>query len=182
MGTSRVTPPRRLFVGSVLVLGFVALGCTKYDGISDADRVLMEQQKGVDGLVAQGGKAQRKSSPVGNAWFVHLDGTTVTGETIDHLKQVDKIAELRLNRSTITDDQIATMRSQTFFDGILVLDLSNTAVTDATLDKLSDMRVLGQLTVTGTKVTPAGVARFKRARQDNPQVHQLARNTKVTGP
>jgi hypothetical protein len=76
---------------------------------------------------------------------------------------------------------MAAMRGQKFFDSIMMLDLSHTAVTDATLDKLSDAPSLGQLNVTGTKVTPAGVARFKRARQDNPQVHPLAKNTKVIG-
>jgi hypothetical protein len=171
-----------MVIGLALVLGFVAGGCTKYDGISDADRIVMEQQKGIDPLVAQGGKAQRKSTALGDAWIVRLDGMTITDETISHLKQVDKIAELHLSRSTITDDQIATMRDQTFFNGTMVLDLSQTAVTDAVLDKLSVAPALIELHVTGTKVTPAGVSRFKRARQDNPQIHPLAKNTKVIGP
>lgn len=180
MGISRLISCRWLVAGLALVLGVVAGGCTKYDGVSDVDRLVAEQKKGADPLVAQGGKAERKSGVSGDAWVVHLDGMTITGETIGHLKQVDKISELHLGRSTVTDDQIAAMRDQNVFNVTLVLDLSHTAVTDAALDKLSDTPGLAQLTVTGTKVTPAGITRFKQARQNNPQV--FFKTTKVTGP
>ena len=41
------------------------------------------------------------------------------------------------------------------------LDLSNTAVTDAGLEKLVNVPLLLNLRLAGTRVTPAGVERFK---------------------
>jgi hypothetical protein len=44
------------------------------------------------------------------------------------------------------------------------LDLSDTRITDALLDQLSTLDQLKLLVVAGTKVTPAGLERFRKAR------------------
>ena len=60
------------------------------------------------------------------------------------------------------------------------LNLSDTAVTDAGLQKLEGLPFLINLTVRGTKVTPGGVERYKAARKDNPQIGPDFRNATVT--
>ena len=46
------------------------------------------------------------------------------------------------------------------------LDLSETGVTDAILDEIATLKQLKVLVVAGTKITPAGLERFQKARPD----------------
>jgi hypothetical protein len=100
---------------------------------------------------------------------VKLAGATIDDEIIDLLKRLNRVAELDLSRSTVTDEQIQKLASEA--GGVLhKLDLSGTAVTDAGLDALADRVLLGELTVTGSKVTAAGIEKFKGKRRANPNV------------
>ncbi len=60
MRVSRLTSFQRLIAGLVLVLGFVACGCTKYDGISDVDRIIMDQKKGLIRLSLRVGRPSER--------------------------------------------------------------------------------------------------------------------------
>ena len=165
-----------------LLLAAVAAGCKKYDGISDYDRVQMAQKEGLDALTAQGGKVERKNHGLGDAWAIHLPGKPITDETIASLKRTDKVAELHISRSTVTDAQLAAMQDEGIFNNLVALDVSHTAVSDAALDKLAEVQFLGHLNVTSSKVTQAGLARFKQARQANPKIPTVTKAPKIIGP
>ena len=59
------------------------------------------------------------------------------------------------------------------------VDLSHTAITDAGLEKLTNMALLRDLNLSGTKVTPAAIQSFKEARQNDPKIMALFKNPTV---
>jgi hypothetical protein len=71
------------------------------------------------------------------------------------------------------------MHDYSLFVKVMKLDLSHTAVTDAGLDKLVNVILLGDLNLTGTKVTPAGAERLKKRRQNDRRIPQMFKTTKV---
>ena len=165
-----------------LLLAAVAAGCKKYDGISDYDRAQMAQKQGLDTIVAQGGKTERKNHGLGDGWAIHLPGKPITDETLAAIRQAEKISELHLGRSTVTDAQILSLCEGEALNQLVALDVSHTAVSDAVLDKLAAIQFLGHLNVTGSKVTQAGLGRFKQSRQANPKIPDMTKAPKIIGP
>jgi hypothetical protein len=154
-------------------------GCGKSDGLSDNDRRLLAIKTGAEGLRAQGAKLQEKQYPVGTGWAVDLRGLTVTDDLLRQVKQVGNIAELDLANTGVTDDHLKLMHEIGLHLFLARLDLSHTAVTDATLDHLDGCLFLMELNLTGTKVTPASVERFKRSRQSDPRTHVKTTTVKL---
>src|SRR5262245_41403690 len=75
------------------------------------------------------------------------------------LKQFPDAEDMDLSGSQITSGSAATLAK---FPCLWALDLSKTAVDDAVVDALSDMKLL-LLDVTNTRVTPEGVRRLRAA-------------------
>src|SRR5262249_59111150 len=98
------------------------------------------------------------------------------------LKQVKKlgnIGELNLSKSTLSDDHMALFQELGLGTLVNKLDLSHTAVSDAGFEKLDNLRLLGELNLTGTKVTPAAVERFRQKRQSDARILPAFRNPKI---
>jgi hypothetical protein len=133
-----------------------------------------------EALKAQGAKFVLKQYFGGHsAWSIDLQGLTITNEMLEHLKMVGQLTELNLSKSTISDEQLALINQRPTSGFLLVLDLSKTGITDAGLDKLNDLGWLQTLVLKDTKVTPTGVARFKKNRTDDPKIQQGFKNPKV---
>ena len=152
-------------------------GCKGGDGLSDYER----KQKQLEGAAAElrgaGADVRSVRYPQGDAWAVGLSGMRVDDELLNRLKSLGRVAELDLSKSTVNDDTVSRL-NEVEIGGLLVkLDLSHTAVTDAGLDKLQNLVVLSNLNLTGTKVTAAGVERFKKKRQSDPKI--LVKTTSV---
>jgi hypothetical protein len=154
-------------------------GCKKDDGVSDSDRMRAAQQNVAESLASQGAKAEEKTFPQGKAWSVSLRGLTVTDEMLSEVKKLGNITELDLSKSTVTDDQLGVVTSVGLTPLLLKLDLSNTAITDAGLEKLDNLRLLTQMDLSGTKVTPAAVERFKEKRRTDSRIPGLFRNPTI---
>jgi hypothetical protein len=179
---------RRIFDGFALLVAInLFAGCGGDSGLTDAERVArsdyqraqVTHEGALEALKKAGGKPVKKTYALGDGWQVTLTGATVTDELLEHLKTLGRVAELDLSKSNITDAQLPQLAQAA---GICFrLNLSNTAITDAGLASLADMPVLMDLTLTGTKVSPAAAADFKAKRLANPKVNQLAKkNMKVT--
>lgn len=152
------------------ILGFLLLlaalpGC-KGDGLSDYQREQNQKESALEALHTQGAKVETKSYPqfarFGSAYAVNLSGATITPETFENLKGLQRVSELDLSKSSLTDDQMDQLNEVANF--LVRLDLSNTAVTDAGLEKLTNLNLCFNLILTGAKVTPAGVEGFKQQR------------------
>jgi hypothetical protein len=175
--------PRPTIRAAVFPVALVLLvsACSKpYDGVSDADRELQAKQAALDAAKSAGLKCTEKTYPLGKAWVVDMKGLTVTEDHFKRLKEAGNVSEIDLSRSTITDDQLGQMREIGVCATLYKLNLSDTAITDAGLQKLEGLGLLIDINVRGTKVTQAGADRYKAARKDNPQIGPNFRNATVT--
>lgn len=83
-----------------------------------------------------------------------LQGTNVTDKTIEPLKDVTSLVELRLGTTKVTDAGLAVVKS---LPHLQVLSLELTGVTDAGLANLKDAKDLTYLNLYGTPVTDASL-------------------------
>jgi internalin A len=90
-----------------------------------------------------------------------ISQTRIGSAGLEPLASLPKLQRVSLWRAKRIDDRaakhLARMRS------LETLDLAETNVTDATLDELAALQNLRHLYLSGTKVTPEGVERFRRA-------------------
>ena len=163
----------------VLLVLLLQSGCGPKDGLSDYDRMKKGQQDAGASLKEMGAKLTEVHRPQGDSWSVSLSGLQITDDLLSRIKKVGRITELDLSKSTVTDDQLARINEVEIGSLLVRLDLSGTAVTDAGLDKLTNLVVLSSLNLTGTKVTPAGVERFKKKRQDDPKIMGLFKSPTI---
>jgi hypothetical protein len=106
-----------------------------------------------------------------------MHGLTVTDDLLRQVKELGNVAELDLSRSTITDDHLGLMHELGLHTLLVKLNLGNTAVTDAGLQKLDGCIFLSELNLTGTNVTAGAVDRFKKSRQADTRAR--VKNTNV---
>jgi len=144
-------------------------GCTGY-GPSHADMVAASKMDAVGVIGAKGGATVEKHYPQGEAYVVDLSAATVDDELIESLKSLDRISELNLSGSKITDEQFATLVKAHTLGMTYKLDMSDTGLSDASLRALTEAKqaMLGELNVKGSKVTPAGIAEFSKSRPRHP--------------
>ena len=148
-------------------------------GESEVDRQKRVQGQAVGSLSAAGAKTTQKKYPQGDAWAVDLSGATVSEAVIADLKRLGRITELDLSKSTITDVELPALNEPSVCGLILKLNLSQTAVSDAGLEKLTNLILLQELNLKGTKVTPAGVERFRKARQADTKIMPAFKSPKI---
>jgi hypothetical protein len=163
------------------VLVLAAFGCNRaeeaYQKVKEKARV---QGNASTALQEMGAKVEEKAYPRGRkAWTVDLSGLTLNDETFNHLRNIGHITELNFSKTNLSDAQLDIMNDPEFAAVILKLDLSNTAITDAGLEKLTKLSVLGELNLTGTHVTPAGIERFRESRKVNQAVPVEFRELKI---
>src|SRR5262245_12032708 len=130
--------PRLHFGASALCLlaflAFVLAGCGKGDGLSDYERQKKTQEEAAEGLRGIGGTAALKSfPPFGDGWVVELKGATLDDSVLANLKKLERIAELNLSKSNMSDEWAESING---IAGVVAkLDMSHTALTDAGLEK-----------------------------------------------
>jgi hypothetical protein len=163
------------------LLAAAALGCSRQEEALRAIRA-KEKAKGDARTVLeeQGAKFEEKAYKQGKAWSVDFSGVPQLPEdAFDRLRQIGFITELNFSNTNLTDDQLAKVNDKEIGSLLRKLDLSHTAVTDAGLEKLNDLFILGELDLTGTKCTPAGVQRFQQARSSNTTIPPMFKSVKV---
>ena len=146
---------------SAFLLLVVLAGCGgRNDGPSDYERSVKKKEDAAEAIRGLGGKTTMKAYPLGKAWVVVLKGVALSDGVLDDLKKMGHIAELDLSKATLSDELVARLNEVEIGSVLFKLDLSYTGVTDAGLDKLDNLLFLGDLNLTGTKVTSAGIQQF----------------------
>jgi hypothetical protein len=169
-----MSKPMMAIIGAVGALLIVAIyffwpgGSHGQAGDSDFAKTRKAQTETMDALSSQGGRVKEKTYPIGKAFIVDLSGMTISDKLLNQVKSLGNISELNLSKSTVTDEDLDKMAKLGLLTLVNKFDLSNTAVTDAGLEKCQNMIFLGQMNLVGTKCTAAGVTRFKRAREQQP--------------
>lgn len=102
-----------------------------------------------------------------------LFDTSVGDEGLERIAEFKTLKTLYLGRTRVTDAGLkrwaAGGNDRSDVGGVLALQtlgLSDTAVSDASLDVLATLPHLKSVNLRHTRVTAAGVARLKRSRQD----------------
>ncbi len=150
---------------SFLLLAVLS-GC-KGDGLTDYEREQKKKEENVNSLHNQGAKiSEKRYPPHGTGYVVDLSGAQLSDSIFQKLKDLKRVAELDLSKSSLTDDQMGQLNDVAYL--LVKLDLRNTAVTDAGLEKLTNLNVCFNLYLAGTKVTQAGVENFKKQRLARP--------------
>lgn len=108
-------------------------------------------------------------------WAVDLSGKEIKPETLDGISRLIGLCELNLKGSKITDEQMALIGKVV---PLYILDISDTGITDAGLAQLTQ-NTIAQLSVTGSKVTPDGIATLEKRYSSDPAVHPFFKNIKV---
>lgn len=153
-------PDHRLTVLLTLLLLSALPGCKK-DPLGDSEREQKKKEEVISALREQGGTVTPKNYPShGNGYVVNLSGAQLSDGTFQNLKDLQLVTELDLSKSSLTDEQMEQLNQATSV--LLKLNLSNTKVTDAGLEKLTNLKMCMDLNLVGTQVTPAGAERFKQ--------------------
>ena len=103
-------------------------------------------------------------TPMINLQTLDLSRMEITSRGLEPLTKLPKLRKLNLWQSTRIDDQAASYLLA--MKSLEEVDLGDTSISDATLDQLEAMNRLKVLLVSGTKVTPERVERFRKARPD----------------
>jgi hypothetical protein len=183
--TERTVPAARRAPRPGAALALLALaaaaGCTSSKDLEavSVEHIEAQRQGVADSLRGMGGKLTEKKYPQGRAWSVDLSGVQLPDDLFDRLKKLGHITELNLSKTNVTDAQMPALNEKEIGSLLLQLDLSNTAVTDAGLEKLDGLFLLSDLNLKGTQVTRAGVERFKQARAANPNIQQRFKSPNI---
>lgn len=157
----------RPFVLLTLLLLAALSGCKGGDGLSDSEREQKKREESINALRDGGAKITQKSyGRRGNGYVVDLNGAQLTDNTFQRLKEMKRVTELDLSKSSLSDDQMDKLNEVAYF--LVKLDLRNTAVTDAGLEKLTNLILCFDLYLAGTKVTQAGADNFTKQRLARP--------------
>jgi hypothetical protein len=157
---------RVLGLSALLTLSLLATlpGC---GSAPDSKSEVKKRNEVLNSLQEQQAKITTKNyAPYGNGYVVDLSGARLTDETFAKLKELQRVTELDLSKSSITDAQMDKVNEIALV--LLRLDLSNTAVTDAGLAKLTKLNRCLNLKLAGTKVTKEAVERFKEQHAKRP--------------
>lgn len=159
-----------------IVAAIVLSGCGPGEGVGALQRAKQEQEDAQAAIVTKGGNAIRRNYGRGEGWAVDLSSAAVDDDTLAQLDELQTITELNLSGAAITDEQMKSLASRPATGPLLKLDISNTPVTDAGLLAFAELPLIFQITVTGSKVSPAGIESF---RQKHPR-NKLGMATEIT--
>jgi hypothetical protein len=171
MAPHHANPWIRLSTACALAFVLALPGCRGGDGgANDYQQKMKTKEDAASALKAMGAKLSEAVYPQGRSWVIDLSGLQISEETFDYLKSMGYITELNLSKTNVTDTHMARVNEMGIGNLLLKLDLSSTAVGDAGLSKLDGLFLLSSLNLSGTKVTPAGVERFRTARAGNSKI------------
>jgi len=135
--------------------------------------------KSVGGTSAEN-KYFEKYGQTGMAWEIDLSNGRIDDPLIKTMGELDYIIKLNLSNSTITDEQLLELNKTNACQITMLLDLSDTAITDAAFEKLDNFLALQRVKLTGARVTQGAVDRFKKERQTNKKFLLPFRNPEIT--
>lgn len=108
--------------------------------------------------------AVRALTPLVNLRALNLSRSDLTAAGLELLVGLPKLKRLNLWLSPRIDDK--AVRHLVAMKTVEWLNLADTSITDASLDQLAAARSLKVLIVAGSKVTPEGVEKLRKARPD----------------
>lgn len=165
---------RRLptLIASIALLNAIGVGCSSYSSVSSYQQHQQHRQSFLESVTSAGGKVELKPYSVGgvsgSAWNLQMANAKVSDDVITLMAGTSYLAEANFAKSTITDDQLLKLDELKLMQFTMNLDLSDTAISDASFAKLKNMRAVKNIKLKGSKVTKSGVEAFKKAYLSSP--------------
>lgn len=171
--TRSVCFPGLLSSAFLTLLFLVAMpGCRRGAPSNAYQQEEQNKDEAMNRLREQGATITPKNYPaLGNGYAVELKGAQINDQTFQSLKALKRVTELDLSKSSLNDDLMDQLNEVASFIGRL--NLSDTAVTDAGLAKLTNLDICLFLNLTGTKVTPEAAKRFEQEHSKPRTFHKM---------
>lgn len=152
----------------IVASGFFLLsGCGLFEGKSEHEQMMDKRSAFSEMIADAGGSAVMEKRSMnglnGVGWFIDLSGAELDDSLLNAIAEVVKekpIYGLNLADTSITDEQLAQLDKDDVLQKVFFLDLSNSKITDAGLDSISNFFVIHELNLKGTAVTEAAVKRL----------------------
>ncbi|MFN9974548.1 MAG: hypothetical protein ACK58T_32120 [Phycisphaerae bacterium] len=164
----RVSVVNRLI--PVIACGLVTVftGCgSGYSGPSEYEQYQKKRMGFVETIQSLGGKAEYGEKSMHgfrmSGWLIQLPGADVSDELISQIIEHTRdqaVFQLNFSGSKITDAQLVALDAGKVLQKTVELDLSNTAITDAGLDKLQRLYCLSELKLKGTSASKSAATRL----------------------
>lgn len=155
--------PTIKLIGVLILLS----GCNSYSGQSEFRKLQQKLDGFSDKIVAAGGKATKEGKAMHgfqmSGWLIDLSGAKIDDDLIENIIVVgksDPVFQLNLSKSNITNEQLTKLDAGNVLQKMVNLDLSNTAINDAGLDKLSNFYCITELNLKGSAATAAAAKRM----------------------
>jgi hypothetical protein len=153
-------------------------GCGMGYGTSEYEQWRNKKENFADLVKQMGGTAEEKYFNMfgqqGMAWIIDLSGAKYTPEQFEEfmesLPAMGYIAGMNFSGTPITDEHLRRIGEGKFGRTCMNLDLSNTAITDAGIDGMTNFNCLNTVNLKGTSVTKAAADRLKKRQFDNKEV------------
>lgn len=163
-------------------------GCSGDDGGAAYKSYMARKTAFRDIIKEMGGNVDRQYYRIagyeGNGWKIDLSGAQFEPERgmelIDALDRAGYITLLNLSRSSVTDEQLIQFDENGSGFAVMDLDLSNTAITDAAIEKLDSFMALQNVNLSGTQVSKDAVDRWMERRRQNKNLPRMFHNPKIT--
>lgn len=171
------------YLGLALLLVSCSVpGCSRYSAVSDYEQMQQAKKSFAELIAAAGGKAEEKAYAIagasGDAWVLNLSGGKISNELIDEIGKLIYVAELDLSKSNITDEQLLKLDELKVCKTVMNLNLSDTAISDASFAKLKNLHCLSKANLKGTKVTKKGIDEFRKSYLAHPNTVGFFKNPK----
>ena len=95
-----------------------------------------------------------------NVVTLHLGGTDITDEGLQHIAELTTLRQLHLERTKISDLGLVHLKK---LKNLLYLNLYQTGITDQGLSQLQELKSLKKIYLWKSKVTPTGATNLQKA-------------------
>lgn len=172
-----MTSPKQTAATALILIVLYGCGPTApEDEYEKLQQTLQSAEQRLNAL----GKVERKEYPPGAAWSLDLHGATIDGQVVSDATTIERISELLLSGSTITDEQLQQLLQSNRTVFLNVLDVSNTGITDAGLAGLAHKQYLQKVNIQGSKVTDGFVSTLQSERAADAQIPAQFKSVAVT--
>ena len=168
-------------LGGLILCASALSGCSGLFGSGESEyRQLQNQRKGMAEVIQEaGGSAILEAHTLhgfkAHGWMVDLSGAEMTDDIVETVLEMARhkpVLQLNLSGSTVTNEQLAQFDEGKVLQKVVILDLSDTAITDAGLDGLSNHYIIGELNLKGSQATAAAAERLGDRQIASPQTPQ----------
>ena len=147
-------------------------GCDSFSGPTGHQQMEQQKERFLELVTSAGGSAELTIFAMPGmrgvqqqGWEVSLSEAEISDELIEAITEIadqNLVLSLDVSNSNIGDEQLVQLDEKMVLRGTAILNLKNTAITDAGVDQLDHTHALTELNLTGTKISDEAVERLRK--------------------